>query len=188
MLKKIFLLNIILIMASCTYLVPAAGRSSRDPIETPKEQPSDTVRIKKPEIKIEPADKNTKEIKTSIKNGSLKSGVKQAVSFSDGNIRGLSISAKNNGTMIKIDTTEEFGEKDVAVSISADNFLSITIYRGKLDKKFPDNLTTYGNITDISYFAFAASTQLTVKLKKKVASKSVIIKPDKIIISLFENE
>ncbi len=188
MLKKLLFLLLIFLLASCTYFVPAAGKSASNKKEIPKTSVPDTIRVQPDTPKKEIPVKNIKDSQTQIKNTTIKSGLKQTASLSDGNIRSLAISAKNNGTMIKIETSEEFGEKDVAVSISADNFLSITIYRGRLDKAFPDRITTYGSLTDISYFAFAASTQLTVKLKKKVASKSVIIKPDKIIISLFENE
>lgn len=171
--KIIIIFCMTVIIVSCAYIQPAGGSK----IQFPKDKYKDTLQVKNAEPVRYVKEKNEK-----------KTINKQPVTTAGGNIKSFNLSSKANGTMIVIETSEEFGEKDVAVSISQDDFLNITVYKGKFDKYFPENIRSVGGIADISYYSFVSSAQITVRLKKKVASKTVIVKPDKIIVSLFENE
>ena len=100
------------------------------------------------------------------------------------NITAVEIEDRSNGTLIRIITTKQFSESDIAVSITRD-WLNVTLNGGSLDSTFIASDRKQGIVNQIVPFLFESSAQLSFLLDKEVIDKKIDINPKEVIITLW---
>ncbi len=100
------------------------------------------------------------------------------------NILSIDVETKHNGSSIHIHTSEQFKESDVSTSFRH-GWLYVTILGGKVDTVQTSTETKKGIISKIAAFQFDKSSQITFKLDREIDDKSVSIKDNEIIISVW---
>ncbi|HGY55514.1 MAG TPA: N-acetylmuramoyl-L-alanine amidase [Caldithrix abyssi] len=89
------------------------------------------------------------------------------------NITNLIISAKENGTLIHIQTTKRFQDKDISLKI-VNGWLHVEIYGGTADENTLSRKYNSGLISEIQVIQFEQMVSLAFKLRQKVLSREII--------------
>jgi N-acetylmuramoyl-L-alanine amidase len=107
----------------------------------------------------------------------------------DVNITGIKIDSKENGTLITINASKQFTEKDISLKI-ANGWLHIDVYGGKVDSTMIHHIKTSGVISKIEVISFDQIISLAFKLKRKILSRELVIKPGQkdFFVNLRTNE
>jgi len=100
------------------------------------------------------------------------------------NIVSIDVETKNNGSSIHLHTNEQFEESDISTSFRH-GWLYITILGGKVDTVQTSTNTKKGIVDKIAAFQFDKSSQISFKLDREIDDKSVSIKDNEIIISVW---
>lgn len=94
----------------------------------------------------------------------------------DVNITAATISAKENGTVIRIHTTKEFQSGEITADMRY-GWLHVDFYGGKVDERMISKAQTAGLVTGIKTFQFSELASLAFRLKQKPLSEEIIPKP-----------
>ncbi|NQT27870.1 N-acetylmuramoyl-L-alanine amidase [candidate division KSB1 bacterium] len=104
------------------------------------------------------------------------------------NISAIAIEEKANGTLIRLSTTKDFTEGDVAHFIRRE-YLYVTLLNGKLDSTQLASEFQTGLIRKIVPFQLENAAQISFMLDRKVHDEKVFVQPGEVLISLrTENE
>jgi N-acetylmuramoyl-L-alanine amidase len=95
----------------------------------------------------------------------------------DVNITGLKIESKENGTLITIHSNKNFTKKDISLKI-ANGWFHIDVFGGKVDSSMIKHIKTSGLISKIEVIEFDQIVSLAFKLKRKILSRELVLKPD----------
>ncbi len=95
----------------------------------------------------------------------------------DVNITGVSITEKENGTLIRVQTTKKFKKEDITTDIRY-GWLHVDFYGGKVDSTKITHARAAGLISRIKTFQFPELSSLAFYLKREPLSREVILKPD----------
>jgi len=93
------------------------------------------------------------------------------------NIAQVSITAKKNGTVIRIRTLKEFKDGEVTADIRY-GWLHVDFYGGKIDTEKIKNTTPAGLVRQIKTFQFSELASLAFQLRKEPVSREIIRKPE----------
>jgi len=99
------------------------------------------------------------------------------------NISAVAIEEKANGTLIRISTTQDFAEGDVAHFIRRE-YLYVTLLNGKLDSTRLAADYQTGLIRKIVPFQLENAAQISFMLDRKVEEEKVFVQPGEVLISL----
>jgi len=99
------------------------------------------------------------------------------------NITGVEVEQKRNGSLIRIFTTKEFQETEVATSVNRD-WLNVSLYGGVLDSVQIASSQRMGIVKQIAPFQFEKSAQVSFQLDGSVADRSVYIQPGEVVVSI----
>ncbi len=89
------------------------------------------------------------------------------------NITNLIISAKENGTLIHIQTRRKFKDKDITLKV-ANGWLHVEVYGGTADEESLSRKYKSGLISDIQVIQFEQMVSLAFKLRQKILSREII--------------
>lgn len=123
-------------------------------------------------------------------NSSAKKKRTQKKNESKFNIRDINCQNKTNGTMIKIDVEQKFKKGEITASISDDNYLYLTLYKGTIDTLKSYEKATGDIIKDFFPLQMSQSVQLTFRLAygTKILSKNLSIKNKQITLTLITDK
>jgi N-acetylmuramoyl-L-alanine amidase len=99
------------------------------------------------------------------------------IAHKDVNIVGLSISAKDNGTVIRVRTQKKFKKGEITADMRY-GWLHIDFYTGKIDTAQLKNTRTAGIIAKIKTFQFSELASLAFYLRKEPLSREIINNSD----------
>ena len=99
------------------------------------------------------------------------------------NITGVEVEQKRNGSLIRIFTTREFKETEIATSVNRD-WLNVSIYGGVLDSVQIASRQRMGIVKQIAPFQFEKSAQVSFQLEGSVTDQSVYIQPGEVVVSI----
>jgi N-acetylmuramoyl-L-alanine amidase len=95
----------------------------------------------------------------------------------DINITDVTISSRENGTLIRIKTLKTFKEGEVTADMRY-GWLHVDIYTGKIDKERIDKTRPAGLVSRIKTFQFAELASLAFFLRAEPLSREIIHNPD----------
>ncbi|HDQ45535.1 MAG TPA: N-acetylmuramoyl-L-alanine amidase [bacterium] len=99
------------------------------------------------------------------------------------NVTGIVIEEKDNGTLIRIFTTESFKLQDVSHFIRQE-WLNVTLLGARVDSARIASMPVSAIIKQIVPFQYRNSVQLSFLLDRKVLDTKVYVQPNEIMISL----
>jgi N-acetylmuramoyl-L-alanine amidase len=102
---------------------------------------------------------------------------KLSVEANDINISGAQVLEKENGTLIRVNATQKFSEKDIVLDIRYNHF-HIDVYGGKIN---PDRFATIpgaGVISKVEGIQLGETASLVFKLKGKIISRDLVLDED----------
>ena len=100
------------------------------------------------------------------------------------NLSKLVISNKQNGTLVKLKTTQLFKKQDVSFSISSSNWLNITVLNCYLDTLAFNQTILENPISKIKTLQSAESAQISLLLNTEVENIDLDIQPNEINLLL----
>jgi N-acetylmuramoyl-L-alanine amidase len=105
------------------------------------------------------------------------------------NLTNVSIESKDNGTLIKINSTKQFKKTDIALKVT-NGWLHVEVYGGKVEPATIKNAKTSGIISSIDVIEFDQLVSLAFKLKKSIISKELVFDQNSndILVNLRTNE
>lgn len=107
----------------------------------------------------------------------------------DINLTGIKIEAKENGTLIRINSLKKFKPRDISLKI-ANGWLHIDVFGGKVDSSIKKYFKPVGIVTEFQTIAFDQIVSLAFKLNKKIISRELIQSPGEndILVNLRTND
>ncbi|MEJ2636521.1 MAG: N-acetylmuramoyl-L-alanine amidase [Calditrichia bacterium] len=111
------------------------------------------------------------------------------VTHQDINITGVQISAKENGTLIRVQTTREFNPGEITADMRY-GWLHVDFYGGKTDPAIIGQTKTDGLVRKVKTFQFSELLSLAFLLRSEPLSKEIITKPEnnEVLIVLRTND
>ncbi|MFO7890084.1 MAG: N-acetylmuramoyl-L-alanine amidase [bacterium] len=100
------------------------------------------------------------------------------------NILSINVETKNNGSSLHIHTNGKFEKSDISTSFRH-GWLYVTVLGGKIDTVQNSTDTKRGIVDKIVAFQFDKSSQITFKLDREINDKSIDVKDNEIIISVW---
>lgn len=101
----------------------------------------------------------------------------------DVNITGVEVETKDNGSVVRIITTQNFQEKEIA-AFSKDRWLNITLYGGRLDSSQIVSAASSGMVRQIASFQFEKSAQISILMGHDITNTQVFVNPGEVLVSV----
>ncbi|HHS12942.1 MAG TPA: hypothetical protein ENN03_04145 [bacterium] len=101
----------------------------------------------------------------------------------DVNITGVEVETKDNGSVVRIITTQNFQEKEIA-AFHKDRWLNITLYGGKLDSSQIVTTVPKGMVRQIAPFQFEKSAQISILMGHDITNTQVFVNPGEVLVSV----
>ncbi len=115
----------------------------------------------------------------------------QAIEVTENNVNipTVTISEKENGTVIRIRTTREFSRPDITADMRY-GWLHVDFYGGKVDTNLASRTKPEGLVRKIKTFQFSELASLAFYLSKEPLSREIILKPqdDEVLVVLRTKE
>jgi len=105
------------------------------------------------------------------------------------NLTNINIESKDNGTLIKVNSTKQFSKKDISLKI-ANGWLHIDVYGGKVEPTIIKNTKISGVVSKVDVIEFDQLVSLAFKLKKSIISRELVLNDDSkdFFVNLRTNE